>query len=176
MGYKNDDACIKKAYPDERLFVLMARDPAAAKVVLYWIVKSFDTQPTDKLREAFEAAIEMRDTCKTFQGLKEEALKKEQAARERDEFDRWKKRQEFGEKLVDAGLALRKPKKSNESAGIDYVDATQKAASIRDVQFTRNFANWLDAHDHDSKEALISSPHGFAKFLDEFIKSVPIHG
>lgn len=59
MGYKNSDPCIKKAYDDERLFVLMARDPAAPAVVIEWIKQSIGSQPAVKLHEALDAAIEM---------------------------------------------------------------------------------------------------------------------
>ena len=59
MGYKNDDPCIKKAYDDERLFVLMTRDITAPKIVLEWIKENLDNQPDEKLREAFECALEM---------------------------------------------------------------------------------------------------------------------
>ncbi len=37
MGYKNNDPCLNKAYQDERLFILMTRDPSAPKVVVEWI-------------------------------------------------------------------------------------------------------------------------------------------
>lgn len=164
MGYKNDDPCIKKAYPDERLFVLMARDPAAAKVVLYWIVRSFETQPTEKLREAFECAIEMRDNVKKFYDRKEEDKKKKIAAQERDEFDRWKKMKD--------GKGPLTPFPGNNEVG-NYAEAPRNLPSGNEINFACNFANWIDAQDHDSKEELISSPHGFAKFLDKFIKSLP---
>lgn len=70
MGYKNSDPCIKKAYDDERLFVLMARDQAAAYVVIEWIKHSLATQPAEKLHEALDAAIEMYTTQSHFRNKK----------------------------------------------------------------------------------------------------------
>ena len=62
MGYKKDDPCIKKAYDDERLFVLMARDWAAPFVIIDWIRNSIGSQPREKLHEALDCAIEMIET------------------------------------------------------------------------------------------------------------------
>ena len=59
MGYKNSDSCIKKAFDDERLFVLMARDPSAPMVIIEWIKHNITMQPREKLIEALDAAIEM---------------------------------------------------------------------------------------------------------------------
>lgn len=91
MGYKNDDPCIKKAYPDERLFVLMARDPAAPKVILHWIAKSIGVQPPDKIQEALECALEMDSKGVEFRERKGIDDKKQIELRERDEFEHWKK-------------------------------------------------------------------------------------
>lgn len=66
MGYKHSDPCIQKAFPDERLFVLMARDPHAPQVVIEWIKQSIGTQPPEKLHEALDAAIEMHKRCEEF--------------------------------------------------------------------------------------------------------------
>lgn len=52
--------CFAKAEDDEMLFVLRAQDATAPKVVLHWIAKNFENTPEDKLREAFECALEMR--------------------------------------------------------------------------------------------------------------------
>ena len=59
MGYKKDDPCLEKAFDDERLFVLMTRDAQAPQAVLEWIKLSLYSQPEEKLREAFECALEM---------------------------------------------------------------------------------------------------------------------
>jgi len=59
MGYKKDDPCIKKAYDDERLFVLMTRDPEAPRTIIHWISRSLGKQPPEKLREALDCAIQM---------------------------------------------------------------------------------------------------------------------
>lgn len=61
MAYKQNDPCLKKAYDDEKIFVLMARDISAPTTILEWLKLAFYDQPDDKLREAFEAAIEMKN-------------------------------------------------------------------------------------------------------------------
>lgn len=61
MGYKNNDPCLGKAANDEPIFVLRAQDKTSAKVVIHWIAKNFDTCPDDKLREAFEHALKMKN-------------------------------------------------------------------------------------------------------------------
>lgn len=52
--------CLAKAKDDEMLFILRAQDATAPKVVLHWIAKNFENTPEEKLREAFECALEMR--------------------------------------------------------------------------------------------------------------------
>lgn len=59
MGYKKDDPCLNKAFEDERLFVLMARDNTAPEVVVEWIKLNVGKQPAAKLHEALDCAIEM---------------------------------------------------------------------------------------------------------------------
>lgn len=54
------EGCLAKAKNDEMLFILRAQDKSAPKVVLHWIAKNFDTAPEEKLREAFECAIQMK--------------------------------------------------------------------------------------------------------------------
>lgn len=66
MGYKLTDPCLKKAYADEKLFVLMARDGTAPLVILEWIKLNIATQPREKLIEALDAAIEMQARCGEF--------------------------------------------------------------------------------------------------------------
>jgi hypothetical protein len=66
MGYKKDDRCLEKAYNDEKLFVLMARDYTAPLVIMEWIKNNLENQPREKLIEALDCAIEMR---RTFQEL-----------------------------------------------------------------------------------------------------------
>ena len=60
LGYKNNDPCLEKAFDDERLFVLMTRDVTAPLVVMEWIKMNIQLQPEEKLREAFECAMEMK--------------------------------------------------------------------------------------------------------------------
>lgn len=62
MSYKQNDPCIQKAYEDEMLFVLMARDPFAPLAILEWIKLSLATQSEEKLREAFNCLMEMKRT------------------------------------------------------------------------------------------------------------------
>ena len=60
MGYKGTDKCIEKAAENEMLFVLRAQDMTSPLIVLEWMKENFLSLPEDKLREAFECAIEMR--------------------------------------------------------------------------------------------------------------------
>lgn len=84
MAYKNDPF-IKKAYDDERLFVLMARDPAAPKCILHWIAKSIDSQPAEKIREALDCALEMKARGQEFRDQRdEEAKRKEYETKEHE--------------------------------------------------------------------------------------------
>lgn len=67
MGYKKypeghrlaTDECWAKAFDDEMLFILMARDFTAPEVVIEWIKLNLHKQPPEKLKEAFECAMEM---------------------------------------------------------------------------------------------------------------------
>jgi len=59
MGYKKIDRCLEKAYDDEPIFVLMARDPQAPYCIMQWIALSQDSQPPEKLQEAFEHSLRM---------------------------------------------------------------------------------------------------------------------
>ena len=70
MGYKKDDPCIGKAFDDERLFVLMTRDPFAPQTVVEWIKLSLTTQPPEKLHEALDCAIEMSKRQAEFVDIK----------------------------------------------------------------------------------------------------------
>lgn len=60
MGYKDTDTCLKKAAPDEPLFVLRAQDASAPYIVMEWIKDNFENVPEEKLREAFELALKMK--------------------------------------------------------------------------------------------------------------------
>ncbi len=67
MGYKKypeghqlaTDKCWAKAFDDEMLFILMARDHTSPMVIMEWIKLNLHKQPPEKLREAFESALEM---------------------------------------------------------------------------------------------------------------------
>lgn len=71
MGFKKDDPCIRKAFPDERLFVLMARDHTAPGVICEWIKRNLGNQPPEKLHEALDCALEMYERCGEFNERKE---------------------------------------------------------------------------------------------------------
>lgn len=58
--YKNNDSCLSKAADNEMLFVLRTQDVTAPKIVLTWMAENFNNTSEDKLREAFEAALEMK--------------------------------------------------------------------------------------------------------------------
>jgi hypothetical protein len=70
MGYKNSDLCIQKAFDDERLFVLMARDKTAPEVVRFWATINKDIQPEWKIKEALDCANEMERNCAEFNDRK----------------------------------------------------------------------------------------------------------
>ncbi len=63
MGYKTSDPCLKKAFDDEKIFVLMARDATAPLVIMEWIKLNIGIQPVEKLQEAYDCAMEMKETC-----------------------------------------------------------------------------------------------------------------
>lgn len=57
-----DRACYEKAVArGQATFTLVAQDASAPEVVCDWITRNIYTCPADKLREALERAIEMRD-------------------------------------------------------------------------------------------------------------------
>lgn len=66
MGYKKSDPCLTKAFSDELLFILMARDPSAPQVIMKWIEMNINTQPKEKLQEALATAIAMGKRQKEF--------------------------------------------------------------------------------------------------------------
>jgi hypothetical protein len=186
MGYKNDDPCIKKAYDDERLFVLMARDPQAPETIIKWIAHSLGNQPDDKIREALECAIEMQNRGKEFRIRKEDDDLKAAEKKEHDEFEAWKRRQKIGEVLVNAGLAMKRPETIggiphdkafvNEvgGSGLDrHIKETGKAFIERvknesaDIRFAEQFANWLDINPKliERKEDFKTLFHMFLNYL-----------
>jgi hypothetical protein len=71
MGYKNSDPCIKKAFEDEKLFVLMARDVTSPEVIMEWVKLNYNRQPIEKLVEAIECAKEMTRTSQKINQRKE---------------------------------------------------------------------------------------------------------
>lgn len=56
----DSNGCLAKAKDDEMLFILRAQDMSAPLVVLEWIKINFQFCPEDKLREAFECALQMK--------------------------------------------------------------------------------------------------------------------
>lgn len=60
MGYKKDDKCLKAAFDQEPIFVLLARDITAPEVIFAWIKANLRSQNDDKLKEASATALQMR--------------------------------------------------------------------------------------------------------------------
>lgn len=56
----NAQGCLGKAKDDEMLFILRAQDVSSPIVVLEWMKINFHGCPENKLREAFECALEMK--------------------------------------------------------------------------------------------------------------------
>lgn len=56
----NAKGCLAKAADNEMLFILRAQDVTAPLVVLEWIKCNFLNCGEDKLREAFECALQMK--------------------------------------------------------------------------------------------------------------------
>ncbi len=61
----NPDSCLNKARDDERLFVLIARDPAAPDVIRYWIRRRVwlgkNKMQDPQIIEAIDCAKRMED-------------------------------------------------------------------------------------------------------------------
>lgn len=72
--YKHDDPCLKSAYDDERIFVLLARDGTAPEVVIEWIKLNIHRQHPNKLREALETALDMVRRGKEFRSRRDTEL------------------------------------------------------------------------------------------------------
>jgi hypothetical protein len=60
-GTKFNDDCLAKADAEEPIFVLRAQDESSPKVILHWIAKNLETCPDDKLRDAFEHVLKMKN-------------------------------------------------------------------------------------------------------------------
>ena len=55
------NGCLAKSGDDEMLFILRAQDNSSPQVVMEWIKLNLLTCPDDKLREAFECALAMKN-------------------------------------------------------------------------------------------------------------------
>lgn len=175
MGYKKNDPCIKKAYDDERLFVLMARDPEAPRTIIHWISRSLGKQPTDKLREAMACALEMQERGAIFRDRRDKEKKDEAELKQREEFERWKKSKEAGEKhLADIGFAS--VGERGPEILIPYKDQEKKgreAFGIYEKNLINSFANWLDSMGVTNKiNSAHLSTHGFGMLAEEFLNSL----
>ncbi len=64
----SDQKCYDKAVArGERTFTLVARDISSPEVICEWIKQNINTAPEEKLNEALEAALEMRNNaCRRF--------------------------------------------------------------------------------------------------------------
>lgn len=58
----SDDSCLNKAKDNEMLFVLRGQDMTSPQVILEWIKVNFNHLPEDKLNEAFNCALKMKET------------------------------------------------------------------------------------------------------------------
>lgn len=67
MSDKHNNECLKKAQDGEPIFAVIGRDPQASKTILEWIKLSWDTQPKEKLQEAFTLALDMREHPKKLE-------------------------------------------------------------------------------------------------------------
>ena len=59
-----DNSCLNQAGENEFIFVLRGKDTSSPLVVLEWIKLNFETASKDKLKEAFNTALNMRETIK----------------------------------------------------------------------------------------------------------------
>lgn len=60
---EHDNTCYRKAVArGQRTFTLIEQDRTASRVILHWILENWDTCPTSKLQDAFEDAINMKDS------------------------------------------------------------------------------------------------------------------
>lgn len=57
----NPKSCLNQAHHDEPIFVLRGKDSTAPKVILHWIAKNFEARSKEKLLEAFNCALAMKD-------------------------------------------------------------------------------------------------------------------
>jgi hypothetical protein len=58
----DDTLCFKKAKErNQRTFTLVQQDRSSAKTICFWIMENIETAPAQKLLDALEDAILMRD-------------------------------------------------------------------------------------------------------------------
>lgn len=58
---KSQSKCLQNAKDNEPVFVLRGQDDSSPAVVLDWIQRNFESCPDDKLRDAFECALAMKN-------------------------------------------------------------------------------------------------------------------
>lgn len=57
-----DNTCFQKAQErGQQTFTLVAQDKSAPRTILFWIMENFEDTPVEKLRDAFEDALAMRE-------------------------------------------------------------------------------------------------------------------
>lgn len=63
MSEKDTDTQVhaKAKARGQETFTLVAQDRTAPRTILYWIQENFETAPPEKLRNAFERALRMRE-------------------------------------------------------------------------------------------------------------------
>jgi hypothetical protein len=86
MGSKSNPSkydCYSRAEPDEPVFVLLGRDPAASLVVKFWVElrKLCGETEREVLDEAFDCAVDMAQWCEQKLGKYEKVRKAYEARR-----------------------------------------------------------------------------------------------
>ncbi len=83
---KTDSPILKKAYDDEKLFPLLARDQSAPKIIALWIAENIHTQPAHKLLEALQTAIDMSDQHAAVNNRKTREMAEDREFKINDQF------------------------------------------------------------------------------------------
>ncbi len=56
------ESTLSKAKEDEMLFILRGQDVSSPKTIMFWIASNIHNASDEKLRDAFECALQMRKT------------------------------------------------------------------------------------------------------------------
>lgn len=132
MGYKKTDTCIQKAFDDEPLFVLMARDPMAYPTVMFWISLSESHHDGAKIEEAKQIATKMFELHQEFRIRAEDqkTMKVHASAHEGKISNATLNYQELQRQLsleIKSNEALRKAHAEEKKKAEEWYEAYQKA-------------------------------------------------